>query len=142
MVGNMKNKNGWIRIVEAIVAVLLIMGFFAITFGNNTNDFSPDSEDYASGKHILSEIQLDGNFRNYILGVSLPEDFEDFDSSLKTHLEDRFPENLNCSSKICSLTDNCEYDSEIENVYVNSVVIAANSTLYSPRQIKLFCWEV
>lgn len=139
-----ENRRGWIRIVEALVAMLLITGIMVLVAGNSQNNRTQSGEIYDSENYILREIQSNETFRNYALGLSLSSDVEfgDFDMGLKNHIENRIPSYLNCSSKICSLSSKCELSNSEENLYVKSAFISSNPEIYSPRQIKLFCWEI
>jgi len=144
MVNKMKNKRGWIRIVEALVAILLIAGFLVLILDSQTGEEKDISQRiYSSESAILREIQLNNTFRTYILGVgNTVVEFENFDPLLQSHINKRIPEYLSCKSKICDFaTDSiCDITSSEKNIYVKSIMIAGNFDTYSPKLIKLFCW--
>ncbi len=138
-----KNKRGWIRIVEALVAILLIAGFLMLLIDNQeegTKDIS--SKVYVTENAILREIQSNSTFRSYILTITGSIEFEEFDDCLKNHITSRVPEYLNCVGKICDFGTNpvCDIDSLEKDIYVRSVMIATDSTTYDPKLLKIFCW--
>ena len=54
----MKNKRAWIRIVEALIAILLIMGFLILVLNNQAGESKNiSSKVYSSENAILREIQ-------------------------------------------------------------------------------------
>ncbi len=140
----MKNKRGWIRIVEAVVALLIITGalLIAITGGYLKKDIS--EQVYDSEMAILKEISKDQSMRNAIIGASSPPvSWKDFDASVKAKIESRIPSYLECKGRICALDKTCELleVSENKDVYAKSIAITTAVATYKPRQLKLFCWE-
>lgn len=146
----MKNKKAWVRVVEVFIAILLLIGI-ALLIVTQRVDFSEDDfskEIFEREILILRSIQLNDSLRNLILEVSLPTDWEDFESSglgdVRREIVEKTPGAFNCTAKICALDDSCilnksiDFDSE---VYVEVGFFSADIDTYSPRQLKLFCWE-
>lgn len=149
-------RRGWIRIVEAFVAILLLMGAVGVFYAGGkfrSVDFS--EEIYAQELAILQEVQSDPSLRAIILDVrqsDLPLSWEDFTNqgqyelgTLRSYLEERFPTQLTCSAKLCVLDDICGYTGStppegISGIYAQAVTISADDIRYSPKQVKLFCW--
>ncbi len=140
-----KNRKAWIRIIEALVAILLMAGILLlIVQSQSSGEKDISSKVYVTENAILREIQSTSTYRNYVLSVANSEEFEDFDSSLKNHIINRIPEYLSCTGKICDFgfDSSCNIESSEEDVYVKSVMIAGNSTIYDPKLLKIFCWEI
>lgn len=138
-----KNREGWIRIVEAFVAVLLIAGFILVILDKGYLEKKDASEKiYEIENSILREIQLNDTLRNDILIAGpLPVNWTYINISIKNKIENEIPIYLNCTAKICSISDDCLLEFGFEkNIYVRSVAITTNSINYNPRQLKLFCW--
>ncbi|MCK5606599.1 hypothetical protein KAR91_32155 [Candidatus Pacearchaeota archaeon] len=144
----MRGKRGWIRIVEAVVALLIITGalLIAITGGYLRKDISADV--YDSELAILREVAKDQDMRNAIIGIVDEsaiewERFDDIDglSEVKSKIESRVPPYLECKARICALDRICEIDEESKSIYARSVAITATAQEYNPKQLKLFCWE-
>ena len=139
-----KNKRAWIRIIEAFVAILLITGVLLIVINKQyieKRDVS--SEFYKIEISILREIQLNDSLRKSILDIeTLPVDWDNFPQNVKEKIISKTPHYLNCEAKICAIDENCMLNKSLEkDVYVNSVMIAANLEVYSPKQVKIFCWK-
>jgi len=147
-----KNKRGWIRVVEAFVAILLIVGvlLFVINKGYiGKKDIS--KQVYDAEISILREIELDDNLRTEILNLPLIEDGVVIEGGVvvtETNLPNiyqkikfRPPEYLECEAKICELDKICIMDSLDKDVYAQAVAISATNEIYRPRQLKMFCWE-
>ena len=139
-----KDKSGWIRIVEAFTMILLITGIFLIVLErDSTKDFS--QEIYEKEQGILREIQLNNSLRESILSFnsdSLPIEWENFPQNLKEKIISRTPSYLECKAKICNVNDPCVLsETSNESIYAQKVIITSSLEKYSPRKLKLFCWE-
>ena len=139
-----KNKKAWIRIVEAFVAILLIMGVLLIVMDKGyfkREDIS--AEIYKIEISILREIQLDNELREEILSANPPVEWDDSDFPLETKnkIISRLPNYLDCEAKICTINETCVFDKVFDkDIYAQSVSIIAGLIEYNPRQLKLFCW--
>ena len=67
----MINKKGWIRIIEAFVAILLVAGVVLVVVGRGNFQREDISQIFHDAEFsILREIQLNDTLRNEILGTS------------------------------------------------------------------------
>ena len=147
-----RNKKAWIRIVEAFIAILLIMSVLLIVINKGyIGKNKIPLEIYEKELSILREIELNERFRSAILNVpntTLPVNWSEFDSNnlgeIKNEIKNEIPDYLDCEAKVCVLRENCILNKDFEtqkDIYVQSIAIVANLEIYSPRQLKLFCWE-
>lgn len=139
-----KGKRGWIKIVEATVAVLIVAGVLLIVIEKGYVNFDFNSEKiYEIQDSILKDIQLNDSLRQDIINITtLPINLESFPTDVRIKIESEIPSYLNCTAKICVLNQTCTMDEFIEgNVYSRSIAILAVNTEYRPRQIRIFCWE-
>jgi len=144
----MKNKRGWIRIVEAFVAVLLVTGVVLVIIDRGyieKEDIS--TKVYKAQLSILREVESDDCLREDILNVEeLPVSWENFNEEnnlldVKERILKRVPNYLECEARICALTDICEFDKDYNiDIYAQAVGVTATLEIYDPRQLKLFCW--
>ena len=142
-----KNRRGWIRLVEVFVSIMLLVGIMLVISTNNSSGKSGLQEEITSKEvAILRDIELNNTLRTDVLNVaqaSLPLEWEDFQSQIpdvSNRITFLAPKNLECAAKICILSDACTINWNAPgDVYVKSVVIAADLDNYSPRQLKLFC---
>lgn len=139
-------KKGWMKIVEAFVVILLLIGVILIVLSDDSSESDTISEKiYSAETIILREVQLNNTLRAEILELtSVPIESENssFPILIETTMENRVPNYLECSAKICDLNDSC-YLSEYpeEDTYAQSVAITSNLQMYNPRQLKIFCWR-
>ncbi len=145
-----KNKRGWIRMIEVFAAILIVSGIILIVIGQNRDEEgSISSKIYSAEISILREIQLNNTIRDEIIGISLPVEDENFGivaPLTKAKIEENIPSYLECAGKICSTENPSENpclsaDLPEKAIYAESVIISANLTTYSPKILKLFCWE-
>ncbi len=140
------NKRAWIKIVEAFIAILLVAGVLLVVINRGYVGRDDISEQvYEVQTSILREIELDSGLRAEILDAS-----ETLDGGWKVPeavnetIENRLPDYLTCTSKICELDVICEADDVPldKNIYAQPVAIATETEAENPefRQLKLFCW--
>ncbi|VVB82354.1 Uncharacterised protein [uncultured archaeon] len=117
------SKRGWIEIVEAFVAVLLVAGVLLVVINKGTFGKTDISEQvYTSQLSILREIETNDAFRSEILAVPI------LPAKVPTDIQDRInlraPNYLICQGQICLLSDKCVLSSAVEkDVYAQAVVI-------------------
>jgi len=143
------SKKAWIKIFEAVIAVLLITSVLLIVIGEGSIKKNEDSlKIYETEISILREIQLDNLLREDILDIeSLPVGWDDFDSNglaeVKEKIISKTPDYLDCKAMVCEMIADCILDGDSgKAVYVQSIAITASLEKYNPRQLKLFCEKV
>lgn len=136
------NKKGWVRITEAFIAVLVIVGVMILVVGVNDRGDISNTNTYEFQTNLLHEIQLDSSLRNEILGTSGEVNLTDFPSGTKNKITGSIPVNLECDAKLCDPSSSCSIDVEKEtNIYTEFVLISSNITTYNPRILKISCWD-
>jgi hypothetical protein len=139
-----KNKRGWMKIVEATLAVLIISGVLIAVYSSQPKqgDFSKEVANFQ--KQILMDFSSQTNLRLNVLNSDDPADYLE----LKNYVANKIPSYLNFSLKICDLTDppqpckNDDYVNTIDkNVYVDEIIISAEIGQYEPKKVRLFVWE-
>ena len=142
-------KKGWIRILEACIAALLVAVVLLIAIGGeDIGKKNPSSEIYDSQLFVLRDIQMNDTLRQSVLDAILPVESNEtgFPQDVKERIEYLVLDYLECKAKICEIESDCNLNIPQEkDIYVQSVLITANLETYSPRQLKLFCtvgkWE-
>jgi hypothetical protein len=143
-----RENKGWIKIVEAVIAILLITGVLLILLNRGYIGNDNISERvYSAQLSILREIENNQTLRDEIIGIPnelLPVEWELIPESIRNKIIERSPDYLECEAKICFLQNICELseykEGQVGDIYSQSVGITANFQSYSPRQLKLFCW--
>ena len=149
-----KNKNGWLRIVEAFTTILLVSMVLLLILNRSSFTEAEKTEQILDKEYaILREIQLNNTLRDYIINVDefTPEEilWAEFSTDagllkVRQKIEKRTPTQLNCSAKSCSISATCSFEFEEDyeqSIYSRASIITANITRYEPRVLKLFCWE-
>jgi hypothetical protein len=143
----LKNRRGWIRIVEAFLSILLVTMVLVLVVNQQTtrqNDSSPKVYNYEV--YILRIIELNDTLRNEIISVSnavLPStsDNATFPVNVTNQINLATPGSLVCAAEICSTGDICNFWLRINrDIYAQRIFITSTLQTYSPRQLKLFCW--
>ena len=146
------NKRGWLKVIESFIAILLVMAIVLVVINNkNINGDSASLAFYNTEKSILKEIQLNGTLRGEI--INTPEgtglDEAAFPQQTKFKIETKTPSQINCTAKICLPSDIClltdnkiaELGANEKDIYAQSVMVTSTLEDFSPRVLKLFCWN-
>lgn len=144
----MKNYKGWIKILEAFIAILLVSTVLLIVITQGyLGEKDISSQVYDIEIAILREIQLNDTLRDDVLDIVPPIEWGNstFPQGIKDKINSRVPSYLECNAKICWLNESCglsEYPKE--NVYAQAAAIT--TTLETPeeeqlKQLKIFCWK-
>ncbi|MFH1365239.1 MAG: hypothetical protein ABIH28_01495 [archaeon] len=140
-----KNKKAFISILEAFIAITLIMTIVVLILQQDLlQKRNISAQVYTNELEILRGIQINETYRAEILNSQVPTYWTNssFPDKLKGEITLKKPAYLTCTAKICEINQPCFIEKELEkDVYAQSVIISANATLYSPREFKLFCWE-
>jgi hypothetical protein len=148
MVNKINNKRGWIRLVEVFIAIVLLTSILLVISRTNSNHNNEVQNDISKRElAVLRDIQLNDQLRAEILSVpisNLPVEWENFDDdglpNVRVRIEELSPSEFYCTAKVCLINEICTLEEETDGeIYVKSVVISANSIVYSPRELKLFC---
>lgn len=141
----MVNKKGWIKIVEALVSILLLIGIILIVISYQTSIKEPHPTIEEKELEILNNIEINQTFRSEILlETTIPINSTDnnFPTALKNYLNESTPEALNCTLKICATNSTCLYENNFdEDVFAKEILIIANKDIYNPRILKIFCYR-
>ena len=138
-----KNKKGFLRIVEASIAIVLIIGVLFTFYIKDRVQEEPDLSERA--RDILEEISRNATLRGEILNYDTQaEDPPDpIPDNVNASVIMRIPENyLTYEVKICEIDDVCgksEYFAG--NVYTGERIIISNITNIYTKKINIFIWN-
>lgn len=142
-----KDRGGWIEIVEAFVAILLVAGVILIVLNRGGFQKTDISEKvYQAELSILREVESNESLRENIVLAEEPMPIEwgdvRFPIEVKKRIITRTPNYLTCIGKICNMNQTCVTD-EAEEGDIYSQAVAITSTLQNItfRKLNLFCWE-
>ncbi len=142
----MKNKRGWIRIIEAFAAILIIAGVVILIVGNisikkqDTSSAITDSE-----SAILNAIQLNDTLRAEVLSTSGEVIWNNFymeAPKTQSYINSHILNYLDCAAQICDQGSTCLLNSNQNvDIYAEEVTITSTLSEFNPRILKLFCWQ-
>lgn len=133
-----KNK-GWLRIVEASIAILIIFSVLLII--NSRQNFNQDDGDLTGMiTPILEEIARNVTLREKIVeqGPSVEEELRTFVGQRITQSTIRYEVAICEIEEICSLA---AYPRDTDSVYASERVISSTLNTYNPRKVKIFLWR-
>jgi len=140
-----KNKKAEISILEAFFAISVIIVIVGILIEQNSSqDKDLPERVYYAEMGILRTIQIDESYRADVLATITPAYWNEtsFPSEIREKIEEKKPSYLDCRAKICEIKQSCPLEEDVDDsVYMQSAFISANATLYSPKELRLFCWE-
>jgi len=128
------NKRGWLRIVEAVIAILIIIGSVLVILSRQGTQSNVENEIYQKQKQVLDMISENNSLR----GDILIGDNSEVNNAIKNFI----PTSWDYSTNICEPTEVCPnpigiYDKE---VYVSEKLITSTLTENNPKKLKLFVW--
>lgn len=138
-----KSKKGWIKIVEAFIAIILIAIVVLIILNQNSSFNKASSEKiYGLEKLLLLEIRSNNTLRDDVLNTDpLPSNAS---QNINDFINSKMPNYLTCQAKVCMINSICELNNYPKtDTYVQSIVMSTSTNLekYSPRELKIFCFE-
>lgn len=131
----MKNKKGWLRIVEAFIAVLLIMAVLLVMVSNQRSGITRQTEIESLGDNIMNFISRD----EALISSALLNDT----SEINQTIEKMIPPTVAFSTKICPYYEVCSLGEYMPKKYVYSteILVPPNlTTSASGTKLKLFMW--
>lgn len=140
----MVNKKGVVRIIEAVIAVLLVVGAFFIISAQR-----PGAAEQNLGvllSPILEEMARDQSLREKIVNVdatTMEATIQDLENFIGSRLSSN---NLDFEVKICELGEVCTLDSAVgsgEEVYSSERLVSSsiNCGDCNPKRIKTAIWR-
>lgn len=147
------NRRGWLRILEAAIAVMLVSGVLLTVYSKQEDRRSLPS-DYFSGllRQILADISVDSDLRFNVLNVNPTNPNDGNLSMIRAFVGGKIPNTFNYSIRICDFNgspckmfDNDYIASVGSDVFVEETVIASElrdgEGLFSPKKLRIFIWE-
>jgi len=133
------NKRGIIRILEAFLAILLILGATVFVFSRFSQENYESQNIIDLEKSIINQISSTPEFRDEVLRY---DGSSEINSRLINFISDRIPSNYEFEFKICPIEDICSASQFHNNLYAHERIIASNLEEYNPVKIKLYIWRM
>jgi len=148
MICKIRGKKGWIKILEAFIAVLIIIGVVLFLNARTSKETIQGHNILEIEKTILNEIAENNSLRLDILDWKEDEDYSDQPKWKYVHdiIREKLPNWLDFEFKSCKINSICGLSETHEEVYVYERVVSSTRTQYGddpdedPKKIKLFAW--
>ncbi|MEK6872432.1 MAG: hypothetical protein AABW90_00285 [Nanoarchaeota archaeon] len=132
----MKNKKAWVRIIEAIIGIMVIMaGILYINSKQPSKDISDDV--YEKQRQILEIIANNEDMRTKIIGGET--------DSVKEYILKTIPSGWDFTINICEVDQICNQNTPNDrDIYTNEIIISSNLTDYPDKKTKklmFFVWS-
>ncbi|MEM3091332.1 MAG: hypothetical protein QXX55_01540 [Candidatus Pacearchaeota archaeon] len=144
-------KKGWIKVIESFISIMLLMAIVLLVINDRYRDNNSYSLFYGIEKRILNEIQMNNSLRQEILNSNPGIEINDpnFPIQTKTKIFSEIPKNINCSALICNPGEICVLSdqklitlgADKVDIYSESIMLTATQQTFSPKVLKLFCWQ-
>lgn len=134
----MVDKKGYIRTVEAIIAIVIILiVIFTLIPKKIEKSAKVPSIVEASQNFILKEMTVNETIRECIVNNTECENSTIF----KSIIEKNVPAGYEVAYKICD-TSNCVTNTSIDkDVFVNDIFIASTLETQNPKIVRLWTWR-
>jgi len=133
------NKKGWIRITEAVIAILIMASVLIVMYTNETPQVSYSDYVYNLQIRILMDVADRAELRN----ATLYSTETSLDPKLKEYFDESIPSNFAYNVTVCSLSaDRCTLDIDTtKEIFVEDRIISSNLEKYDPKLLRLYIWE-
>ena len=125
------DKKGFLRIVEASVAILIIAGVLFLFFTNSSAQTEPNLSEMA--RDILEEMSKNTSLRENIINSE--------DGNVIDFVNSRVPGYLEFELRICGIGGACGIEYIPGNVYSAERIISSTINTPGPKKVRLFIWE-
>ena len=134
----MVNRLGFIRIVEVMVAITLILGMIVVVYKNRSSEQrTPDLTEVA--RDILREVSSNESLRNETVAAQTNTVLM---SKTVLFINNSLPDYILFELRSCDISSACGQSTYRGNVYSAERIISADTSTFNPIKLRLFLWTV
>lgn len=152
----MNNKKGWMRILEATIAVLIVSGTLLVVYSKQIDRTVSPAEYFEDMQgQILADVSTNSSLRLNVLNADNDSSSDSNFSTLNNFVAGKISEGFGYSLQICNLSsfyDYCKMDYPTfvatidKNIFTEEIIVSAelgdgDSATYEPKKVKLYVWE-
>ncbi|MGB9708219.1 MAG: hypothetical protein ACPLXC_02765 [Candidatus Pacearchaeota archaeon] len=133
-----KNKKGWLTIVEVVIAILILFGFVFIAMSKQAQEsraLQGEPSLFEVANFLTVRAQENATIRNSVLS----------DNSMTTEMlryeAQRINARLNVSASSVDIGGICSFTLADKEVYSATAIIASDSSSYNPKKLCVFLWQ-
>ncbi|MBI1972352.1 MAG: hypothetical protein HYS53_03565 [Candidatus Aenigmarchaeota archaeon] len=129
----LKNRKGMMHMIEAIIAILMIMTFLLV-LKSKLQPTEDTGRERAIAAQALQTLDQQGALRSYAI--------DENHLGLNTQAHAIVPAEFNHTIRLCYPGERCVGDALPDrNIFTASLVIAGNETYFKPAQVLLHIWR-
>lgn len=141
----MIGKGGFLRILEAFIAVTIIAGVLSFIYVNQVQKPNQNESMHQLLRIVLEDIQNDETLRGAVLGGDYKDSSQEASNNrklIKDEIGKIIPEELEFDIKICDLNEICTLDNLIKKeIFSDAISVSSTLKEYNPKVIRIFIWE-
>jgi len=128
------DRKAWLRIVEAFLAVIIVLGAVLVILSKQPPEKDISEDVYEKQRAILDVISKNDDLRAEII--------EENNTQVNNTIQNLIPSSWEFATNICELDDICPNPRAYENkeVYATEVVITSTLEKYNPKKLRFFVW--
>ena len=160
MVGSLrKNKRGWIRILEATIAVMIVSGVLVVVYSRQVDrGIAPADYFFSLQRQILADISGRSDLRLAVLNVDNETKDDDNFKEIDDFIGGKVPEAFGYSLRVCDFGDEVDFckmnadtyvSTRDKDVFVEEIIISSDlgdgSNVVDPsnaKKLRFFIWEL
>ena len=142
-----KDRKAWLRMVETVLAIMVIMGAILMILGRQAPTFDITKDVYEKQKDILDIINKNDSLREQVILKN------DCGYSICETIKKLMPNGWNFAINICNITQICgnvyfdslsaadKEASQGKEIFASEVLVASTLKNYDPKKLRLFVWQ-
>ena len=151
------NKRGWMRILEATIAVMLVSGVLIVVYSKQVDrGIAPADYFFTLQRQILADISSQADLRLAILNVEVEDETDGNFSTIYNFTRDKIPDAFGFSLRICDLgneADFCKLSTDMytatmdKDVFVEDLIISSelgngDNRAIGAKKLRFYIWEL
>jgi hypothetical protein len=128
------DRKAWIRIVEAFIAIVIILSAILIIMSRQTVTTDISESVYEKQKQILKIITENETLRNEVL--------QGKNVLINQTIKKMIPTSWNFETNICLIENVCPNPATVfdREVYTTEALVMSNLTEHNPQKLRFFVW--
>lgn len=143
----MINKKGWIKIFEAAISIMLVLGFMIFLYGQSIEKPKKAENLLRWEGQILDELKNIPELRQKIITRNESEfdkegyctDKGDISSFVSERIRNSFP-GFDFECRVCEVDEVCGMRKYRDEVFSEERIISSTLIQFSPKKIRIFVW--
>jgi hypothetical protein len=132
-------KKGILRIIEATIAILLVLGVLMVVITTRRAREEPDFSDVLPP--LLDEIAKNVSLRERIVSAGEGER-ENVEVELEDFLSSRVRKPFDYKIRVCEPRDICGLEEyPMADIFAAERVVSSTLEIYDPKKVKIFLWR-